>query len=175
MDAALQQSIKKIKESGKYSEKINILLDLIIDGKLSPISRDEVLAARKIARVSDLKEESVSVVIDYAKLCLEDGVLSDSEIDDMRMLKLFFKIGDGDFYKCKKQEEVKEILTVELQKLYADKVIDKNEALMKVDLQVMFGLSYDEFYEIVNEVAGKALKEGAKLEDLDTVFVGKKK
>ena len=68
---------------------------------------------------------------------------------------------------CKK-EIVDCVLTAQLNKMDADGVIDKDEALMKTDLQGLFCLSYDQFLEVVNKVVKEALDKGANIKDLDT-------
>ena len=89
-------------------------------------------------------------------------------------LKLFLKIKEGDFYSYGKEYVVKKILTQQLQKMYEDGYIDSKQALMKVDLQNLFGLSYDQFLTIVNEVAKESIEMGANIKDLDTFFPSKK-
>ena len=49
-----------------------------------------------------------------------------------------------------------------------DNKIDSQEALQKVNLQEIFGLSYDEFLSLNNEAAIEALEKGADLLDIDT-------
>lgn len=121
-----------------------------------------------VKRITDLKEQLIGVLLDYANLCLEDSILTKNEMQDFRTLRRFFKIQDGDFYKCHKQREVKEILTIQLKRIQSDKVVDQSEALMKNDLQEIFGLTYDEFLEIENEVTNETIKNGGNLLDLDT-------
>ena len=45
---------------------------------------------------------------------------------------------------------------------------NRQEALQKVNLQEIFGLSYDEFLSLNNDAAMEALEEGADLADVDT-------
>ena len=59
-------------------------------------------------------------------------------------------------------------MIAQLHNIQSDNVVDKTEALMKVDLQEMFGLSYDQFLKIENEVSKESISKGAKPFDLDT-------
>lgn len=52
-------------------------------------------------------------------------------------------------------------LIEQMQKLYADDKIDTEEALLKSDIQGLFGLGYAEYTDIVNQVAKQALLRGA--------------
>ena len=54
--------------------------------------------------------------------------------------------------------------------MYDDKVINDEEALTKVELQALFGLSYEDFYEIDKKIAQKAIKNGANMKDLGSYF-----
>jgi|GEM_PF-3758015 len=55
--------------------------------------------------------------------------------------------------------------------MYEDDFIDKDEALMKTDLQSLFGLSYDQFSDIVNKIAQESLNRGADINNLDTFIL----
>lgn len=164
----LQESISKLQSTHCYPERIQKILQLVIENKMRISDLESVLSDIKVKRINDLKESLTEVLVDYANLCLEDSILTQAEMQNFRTLKRFFKIQEGDFYKCHKERDVKEILTLQLEKIQSDKVVDISEALMKTDLQEMFGLSYDQFLEIENKVAKKSLKNGANIIDLDT-------
>lgn len=148
----LQKTLSQIALKEQYSGITTELLRLIIhnpEGKIDPLARNEALKQAGIRRISDIKEHTLGVIIDYAKLCLEDGVLTDVEIKNITLLKVYFGIEDGDFYKNHLQKEVKEILFAQLDKLYEDGKLDEQESLLQSETQGMFGLSYNEFEEIV--------------------------
>jgi len=148
----LQKTLAQIAIKEQYKGLTTELLRLIIhnpEGRIDPMARNEALKAAGVRRISDIKEQTLDVIIDYAKLCLEDGVLTDVEIKNITLLKAYFGIEDGDFYKNNLQAEVKQILFEQLAKLYEDGVIDEQEALLQSETQGMFGLSYNEFADIV--------------------------
>jgi hypothetical protein len=165
-----KQGISAIIDSGKYSQLMNGALRLIIEDKMNSIELKRYLSEQGTDS-SFLKEEALDVVIDYANICLEDNALSEEEMEQIGLLKLFFRIKEGDFYKFGKEKEVKHVLSVQLRKMYNDDYINKDEALMKNDLQTLFGLGYDEFLEIVNVVAEDSLQRGGNLKDLDTIII----
>lgn len=154
----LQKTMSQLLETKNYPDLTKDLIRVIvddIDGRFNIIARDAVLHARGIRRISDIKEYTPQVVLDYANICLEDGLLTDAEIKQMTLLKLFLGIQEGDFYRNHLQKEVKAILTKQLELLYADGIITKDEALLQSDMQGLFGLNYAEYEEIVNSVANK--------------------
>lgn len=164
----LQSTTLRLVQRHNYAERIKALLLLIADGKLNSIARDEVLQRYGVRRITDIKEQSLDIILDYAEQCLEDGVLTDDEMNDIRLLKIFFGIQEGDFAKNGKMPRVKKIITEQMQKLYADDKIDAEEALLKSDIQGLFGLGYGKYTDIVNHVAKQALQRGADIKDLDT-------
>ncbi len=164
----LQSTTLQLIQKHDYAERIKALLQLIVDDELNSIARDKVLQQNGIRRVTDIKEQSLDVILDYAEQCLEDGILTDEEMNDIRFLKIFFGIQEGDFAKNGKMSRVKKIIIEQMQKLYADDKIDANEALLKSDIQGLFGLGYAEYTDIVNQVAKQALQRGANINDLDT-------
>lgn len=166
--STLQDAIAKLLATKNYNDKTIAILQLVIDGKMRLPDVEATLTQIKIKRITDLKDQLVNVMFDYIDLCLEDDVLTQSEMQDFQTLQRFFRIQEGDFIRCHKEREIKNVLTEQLRKIQSDKVVDKSEALMKNDLQAMFGLSYDQFLAIENEVSKESIKNGANPLDLDT-------
>ena len=69
---------------------------------------------------------------------------------------MFLGIEEGDFYRNDKKSEVKDILTKQLELIYADRKIDRQEALLMSNLQGLFGLNYMEYEEFISEIVDKA-------------------
>ena len=124
---SLKQSVSQLIETKNYPDVIEEALRLIVDGKMNSLALDELLASRNIRRITDMKEYTLDVILDYAEIALADNVLTNEELTNMRMLKLFFKIQERDFDKNGKMKRVSAILTKQLERLYADNVIDKEE------------------------------------------------
>lgn len=162
----LKDAVIKLVEANNYSPAMKDALSLIIKGQVSYLDMKNCLLKHAVT-IEDLKSESLSVVIDYARMCLEDNILTEEEIHNITLLKMFLRIQEGEFYEHRK-EEVSAILSKQLKRMYQDNVIDKDEALMKTDLQGLFNLSFDQFLGIVNNIALEALDRGANIKDLDT-------
>ena len=152
----IQQSLAILTEKHTYSELIQKLLYVIIEtGSFDVLTRNTILQMYGIRRISDIKNHTLDVIIDFALLCLEDGKLTEEEIKNTQLLKLFLGIEEGDFYRNGKKSEVKNILTKQLELIYADRKIDQQEALLMSDLQCLFGLNYMEYEEFILEIANR--------------------
>ena len=153
MKTKIQETASELIARKEYPEVIKDVLQLIVDGQMNSIALDKVLAERGIRRITDIKEKTLDVVLDYADMILEDDILTPEELQNMKMLKLFFRVEERDFEKNKKFKRVEAIITRQLEKLYADNILDEQEALHQSDLQGVFGLGYDEYSTMVNKVA----------------------
>ncbi|MBQ4390824.1 MAG: hypothetical protein II827_02280 [Paludibacteraceae bacterium] len=155
MRTTIQETAQELITRHEYPEVIKAALQLIIDDQMSSLALDKVLAEKGIRRITDIKERTLDVLLDYADIILEDDILTQDELRDLKMLKLFFRIEEGDFQKNNKFARIESILIRQLEKLYADNILDEQEALHQSDLQGVFGLGYDEYAKIVNKVAKK--------------------
>lgn len=155
MKTTIQETAQELITRKEYPEVIKTALQLIMDGQMSSLALDKVLAEKGIRRITDIKEKTLDVLLDYADIILEDDVLTPDELRNLKMLKLFFRIEEGDFQKNNKFARVESIIVRQLEKLYADNIIDEQEALHQSDLQGVFGLGFDEYTNIVNKVAKK--------------------
>lgn len=152
----IQESLAILTKKHTYSVLVQELLHVIIEtGSFNTLARNTILQAHGVRRISDIKNHTLEVIIDYALLCLEDGKLTEEEIKNTQLLKLFLGIEEGDFYRNGKKSEVKDILTKQLELIYADRKIDRQEALLMSDLQCLFGLNYMEYEEFILEIANR--------------------
>ena len=79
----IQQSLAILTEKHTYSELIQKLLHVIIEtGDFDVLTRNNILQMYGIRRISDIKNHTLDVIIDFALLCLEDGKLTEEEIKD---------------------------------------------------------------------------------------------
>ena len=155
MKTTIQATAHELIIHNEYPEVIKAALQLIVDGQMSSLALDKVLAEKGIRSITDIKEKTLDVLLDYADIILEDDVLTTDELRNLKMLKLFFRVEEGDFQKNNKFARVESIIVRQLEKLYADNIIDEKEALHQSDLQGVFGLGYDEYVNIVNKIAKK--------------------
>ncbi len=155
MKTTIQETAQELIARKEYPEVIKAALQLIVDGQMNSLALDKVLAEKGIRRITDIKEKTLDVLLDYADIILEDDVLTPEELTNLKMLKLFFRIEEGDFQKNNKFNRVQTIIIKQLEKLYADNILDEQEALHQSDLQGVFGLGFDEYEKIVQKVVRK--------------------
>lgn len=148
----LQTAITQLLIKNEYHPVIVQLLQLILSDKMNSLDRDNVLHSYGIRRITDIKSHTLPVILDYAIVSLEDNFLEETEMRNIKMLKLFFAIEEGDFEKNSLQRRVEEIIILQLQRIYADGVLDTADALQMGELQNLFGLSYDQFEAIVKRL-----------------------
>ena len=153
----------------QYSLMMSEILYTIIEGTWSSKKYIEILSAYKVNSNSvALKQESVDVTIQYARLCLADNALSEEEINSMNILKKLLYIKEGDYYKYGRQQDVKNLIATQLYRLYEDDEINYEEAIYKVELQGLFNLSFKEFENVVRDIAKESYERGADYFKLDT-------
>jgi len=169
MEDLLKSNIQKLIEEKSYSKDVQDILKLILNDKMYFTEIKAITDKSSFDKI-EIKKELVNVVYDYIELCLVDGLVTKEELSAVKKMRLFFGIEEGDSYKFGKKARIEQLLTVELEKMYDDKVINDEEALTKVELQALFGLSYEDFYEIDKKIAQKAIKNGANMKDLGSYF-----
>ena len=165
----IKEVVKELLASRNYSSCMTRTLDLILNDKMNSLELSSCLSDNNYS-IDDIKEEALSLIIDYSKVILEDGIITKDEMRNISMLKLFYRIKEGEFFEFGKKEDATDVLLQQLRKLYADDTIDRGEAIMKTELQELFGLCYDDFLEINNIAAKEALERGADVSKLDTII-----
>jgi len=166
-DLDIRKAFEIILSIESYSDYISDIAELIYRNQLNKENLKIILTEYHIENIEDIKEELLDLLIIYINLILRDNVITENEKSNIDLLKIYFKIEEGDFYKYR-FDEIKDILNQQFIRLYADSFIDKNEALYNVDLQGLFDLSYDQFDEFKVEEVRKALECGAIISNLDT-------
>jgi len=169
-DLELNEAFELILSKENYSDIITDIAELIYNKQLEKTKIEELLREHDIERLEDIKEEILDLLIAYINIVLNDHKISEKEATNLKILKRFFKIKEGDFYKYR-YKEVEEILQRQLEIIYRnDNKIDTVEAIFKVGLQEIFDLSYDQFLDFNKNEVKDALDRGANLRELDTVY-----
>jgi len=157
-----------------------IVTNLDLSGYLKKVSNE--ITNKTISRkfIDDLlKNENINqsiakvaflhLVFAYIEVALEDNILTTTEKENIKFLKLLFRIQPGDFYLHNKKD-IESTLTLQFSKMYEDKYVTNEEALLKVDLQEIFDLSYDEMNSYAKIEATFSVKNGADPKNLDILF-----
>ncbi len=153
MKATIQETAKELVSRKEYPEIIKAVLQLIVEKQMNSLALNKILSENGIRRITDIKDKTLDVILDYADIILEDDAISQEELTNLQMLKLFFHVEEGDFQKNDKFKRVENIIIRQLEKLYADNVLEYHEELHQSELQGVFGMGHDEYMAIVNKVA----------------------
>lgn len=136
-----------------WSAAMTEVLQTIIEREWSTMRMREIMGNYRIKENSaSFKQECVDVAIKYVEACLEDDVLTQAEINGMSLLKRMLYIEEGDFYKYGKKDQVNGLIAKQLNRMYQDGEISKEDEISQVELQGLFNLSYREFEAIKHEV-----------------------
>lgn len=166
----LSSNFKTFSGQGPVQKKsgtaMKAIIELLNNGWSAPTDLKQIIDEYCMGEIKNLKVESLTFLIDYARFILQDHYINEEEYTDFIALKRIFKIGEGDFLQFK-QLEVKEIVSGQMRKIYADHFVDKKEAIEKVNLQSLFDLSYEQFEMIKKDEVLSALSKGADPLDLD--------
>jgi hypothetical protein len=162
--------LQTLLERHQYSSAMNAALTLLSEGNTSPLMLNEIIKEHN-TNTDSLRWEALDVIIDFIELILEDNTLSKEEMNTLRIMKMYFRVQENDFLKQHKENQIEHILRRQLELIYQDKQVDSHESLMKVELQELFGLSYDQFLFFERKAVEQALKNGAKINDLDTFYL----
>jgi len=163
--------------SSNIIEGASVDIAEIIAAKGISTSRKEcldVLIEYGFKNLKSFKEEALKLVLIYIKITLKDNLISNEEINSIRFLKLLLDIEEGEFTKDKKlYNEVANIIKIQTELMYVDDdKIDKTESMQRVHLQEVFGLNYDQFLLLTNDIALDAIERGADWIDLDSYITG---
>lgn len=168
-DSDFEIAFGKMASIKAFNPYLNEIASTISKDEFDKIKLDEILTCHKINNISDIKEEILDLLLFYISFILDDNIITEKELANLKILKRIFRIREGDFYKFR-YNKIQEILNKQFKRIYEDNIINIKEALLKVGLQELFDLSYDQFQELSMDEVKAAIERGANLNDLDTVI-----
>lgn len=166
-DSELRKAFETIPTIKQLSDPVLAISQLISTCELSRESIQNVLNKYQIEKITDLKLELLDLLITYAKVILDDHIVSEKERFNIEILKKYFRIKEGDFFTYR-YSEVENILHRQFEIIYSDNDVSREEAIHKVALQELFDLSYDQFEIFKQKEISQALDQGADISNLDT-------
>ena len=156
---ALKEPFTEILASNKFNDVATEIVNAISKGELDTTSLDSILKAHGM-EINAIKGELLDIILAYINFVLDDDYITEKEADNVKFLKLLFKIKEGNFYKLK-HGEVEKILGRQFEHMYQDNRINNEEALQRVELQQLFDLGYDQFLHLSDKAVKAALARGA--------------
>ena len=92
--------------------------------------------------------------------------LTEEEWTSVRWLRAYLNVRERDFLLFGKEKQIHRLVTEQLRKLYADNLIERQEAILQSEMQGLFGLSSAKYSRYVDEIKQEAIKNGADEIDL---------
>lgn len=127
-----------------------------VQGPLTPLLRRlkdhpplRITEALDRDTAAGVKSESARFFLFAVSRSLTDHTLTEDELLVLRHLIRLLRIEEGDLL-IHYRREVCDLLCLELERLLEDHAIDPIEAVHKVQLQELFGLSYDQFVALTS-------------------------
>jgi hypothetical protein len=115
--------------------------------RLSEGDPQEVTERVSQALANEQKREVTAFLVSAIQHAVEDHALSDTEMQELRHVSRLLRVEEGEVL-AQHPDEVSQFLGQELERLLEDARIDAHEAIHKVKLQELLGLSYDEFLSL---------------------------
>ncbi len=168
MSPKLSSAFLKIQNELELSGYLKEICSHIIEQSINKKGVEGILSRNEI-NSTVAKIDLVHLIFEYIKIALQDNVLTISEREDIKQLKLWFGIQPGEFYSQYRQK-IENIMTYQLSRIYQDNFITEEEALFKVDLQEIFDLSFDQMNDYSKSEAIISIHQGADPKDLDVFF-----
>ena len=169
----LKQAFEFVLSNEDTQLYISDIIKLILEDNLSRTNIKIILDNYNIKGLHDIKLELIDLLLFYIKRILNDHVITANEKRNVEILKILFKIREGDFIKYR-PFEIGDILHRQFETLYIDNHIDSNEAIYNFELQDMFDLSYQQFDKFKEKEIKEAIKRGADILKLDTALSWRK-
>lgn len=167
----LSISFLSIQTKLSLTEYLQQVCSSIIDKTITKKTVEEILKTNGI-NYSIAKVDFLHLIFEYIKTTLEDDVLAVTEKDNIKFLKILFHIQPGDFYFYNKKE-IESTIASQLSRIYQDNYITDEEALLKVDLQEIFDLSFDQMNDYSKVEASISIQKGTDPKNLDVFFTNK--
>ena len=91
-DLDLNNAFNVILSIEKISGVTNEIAKLVKDNLLTKESLEKILHTHNIKTITDLKEELLDLILVYVNIILNDNALSQKELRNVKLLKMFFQI-----------------------------------------------------------------------------------
>ena len=164
----LTKAFDRIRTEIELPDYLDKICHLISQGIASREQAARVIESYKV-NPEVAKIEFLHLVFAYIKIALEDDVLTPEEKNDIKFLKVLFRIQPGEFL-FNNKFDVEETIRYHLAKIYKDDFVSEDEAELKSGLQEIFDLSFDEMNDYAKSEAADAIRRGTDVKELDVVF-----
>jgi hypothetical protein len=141
------------------------IIGLLAAENLNPAEYERICRQHGVAREPWFRRQILDLVLGHVSRLLENGPLdvkAQRELRglqrELRGLRLFLNVRDGEFQKFR-PAEVAALLGKQFERILEDFVIDDSEELQQVELQAVFGLSYDDYLTLIRAPLERVVAE----------------
>jgi hypothetical protein len=166
-DLEFSDAFHAIIQKETFKDYVYDIAKLICNNDLNRENLDSILNKYQIRNICDIKMDLMDLLLSYINAVLDDDIITEKENHNIEMLKLYFRIKEGDFYKYR-YDEIKQLCKKQFVRLYQDNDISLSESVFGVEMQSIFDLSYQQMDEFKQDEIIRALSEGANIVNLDT-------
>jgi hypothetical protein len=125
-----------------FKDYITAIATLICNNELTKENLDKILNEYHINNIMDIKLDLLDLLLSYINIVINTFTITEKEMRNIKILKLYFRINEGDFYKYKRYE-IKSIYQTIFSLYYRNNVGYSYELFM-AGIQDVFDLSYSQ-------------------------------
>jgi hypothetical protein len=156
---SLQEVFREYLETAELLPRPALLIaGLIASGEFSIDRLEELCVTEGLGEPNDTKEILVDFVLVFARKCLEDHRLSQSEMFVLRALIEIFRIEEGEFATLRPYE-LQAVLEAQVASILGDHYVTNEEEILQADLQRVFGLGYDQYVNFLRPFVRPRLEQ----------------
>jgi len=144
-DLDIYEAFSIVIENGDFKNYMIAIAELIRDNKLNKANLDNILRQYFINKITDIKLDLLNLLLSYIYIVITSYIVTERESRNIKTLKLYFKIKEGDFYKYK-YNEIKSICQEHFARISRN--MDYSDELFWVEIQDMFDLSYSQIEKL---------------------------
>lgn len=141
-----QDVLATVLKTRSKAAHINAIASAIIKHAFNRTELSRALDKHGAPNITYYKLDLLDLLLDYANIILDDHAISEKEYHDFGLLKILFKIKEGDFYRFR-YKQIEQVVHSHLAYILQDGTISLEGAMTSVDLQSMFSLSEDQYEE----------------------------
>lgn len=161
-------AFEEIQDLVELPEYLKMICSTLVLGQSNTQTIKTILTDYNV-HYSIAKVDFLHLIFEYIKFSLNDSVLTEEEREPIIYLKRLFQIQPGDFYTHNKLQ-LENLINYQLSKIYEDNFVTPEEAMLKVGIQELFDLSFDQMNEYAKKAASASIKNGTDPKDLDLFF-----
>ncbi|MCL1933574.1 MAG: hypothetical protein FWF53_07175 [Candidatus Azobacteroides sp.] len=149
-DLDLSEAFTVLLERRTFKNYVTSIAILIGKNELNKENLDNVLKEYLIENIKDIKSDLLDLLLSYIDIVVNTHIITEKEIQNIALLKLFFRIKEGDFYKYR-YNEIKSICQKQFIRMCRKSYLDRSDEIFNVRMQDIFDLSYSQLEKLKSQ------------------------